>query len=129
MAKLYARDNLAGSAGTVEQGTNGSVGPPPPETEEAAYGNFIDDVQGRTEVLRENIHRDVKSRAARPLRQTYNGKTLPSGVLGKAIQQKWVWLYRRAHIPWTQGVGPGQQLRTLNENQLQLMWRILKEEA
>ena len=129
MAKLYARDNLAGSAGTVEQGANGSVGPPPPETEEAAYGNFIDDVQGRMEVLRENIHREVKSKAARPLRQVYNGKTLPRGVLGTAIQQKWVWLYRRAHIPWTQGVGPGQRLRTLNEDQLQLMWRILKEEA
>ncbi len=130
MAKLYARDNLAGSAGTVEQGANGSVGPPPPETEEAAYGNFIDDVQGRMEVLRENIHREVKSKAARPLRQVYNGKTLPRGVLGTAIQQKWVWLYRRrAHIPWTQGVGPGQRLRTLNEDQLQLMWRILKEET
>ncbi len=121
-AERYAKDHL-GVAGTTAQGENGSVAPPAPETDETSDGEFIDNVQGRMESLRKSIGKEVRARAARQLRQEH-GMGFPQRLLGPEIQKRWMWLYRKAGIPWRQDV-----LKTLDEDRLHLMWRILKEEA
>lgn len=126
-AQRYAKDSFA-NADTATQSENGTIDPPPSESEEPTYEEFIDDIQGRMDVLRKNIVKEVKTRAARQLRQEYNGPFPPS-LLGPEIQKTWVGLYQKAGIPWNSRVRSGQRLQALNEDQLRLMWRILKEEA
>ena len=126
-AERYARDHFA-NAGTIEQSENGPVAPRPPEAEEPTDEEFIDNVQGRMDAFRESIGAALKARAARQLRQEHNG-TVPKGLLGPAIQKTWVWLYQKAGIPWNSRLRSGQRLQALDEDQLRLMWSILKEEA
>ena len=126
-AEKYAKDHFV-NAGSTAQSSNGPGAPPPEETEEPTDDEFIDDVQGRMDALKKSIGTEVRARAARQLRQEHNG-TFPKELLGPMIQQTWVWLYRKADLPWPRGVRQGQRLQALDENQLRLMWRILKEEA
>ena len=126
-AERYARDHFA-NAGTIEQSENGPVAPRPPEAEEPTDEEFIDNVQGRMDAFRESIGAALKARAARQLRQEHNGN-VPKGLLGPAIQKTWVWLYQKAGIPWNSRLRSGQRLQALDEDQLRLMWSILKEEA
>ena len=126
-AEKYAKDYF-GVAGPAAQSENGPVAPPTPETEETTDGEFIDNVQGRMETLRKSMVKEVKARAARQLRQD-NGGTFPKELLGPAIQECWVWLYRKAGIPWRLHVRLGQRLKALDEDQLRKMWHILREEA
>ena len=124
----YAKDHFA-KTGNTAQSENGPVAPPPPEAEAPTdEEEYIDDVQGRENALRESIGKEVKKSAARQLRQEHNG-TFPRNLLGQAIQKTWVRLYQRAGIRWTPGVRPGQRLQTLREDRLRLMWRILEKEA
>lgn len=127
MAEIYAKEHF-GMADPAAQTENGPVAPPVSETAEKADGEFIDNVQGRMETLRKSIGKEVRARAARQLRQD-NGRRFPKELLGPTIQECWVWLYRKAGIPWRHSVRPGQRLKALDENQLRQMWRILKEEA
>ena len=78
--------------------------------------------------LQKNLNKQVKSKAARRLEQTY-GKQFPKDQLGPEIQKIWTWLYQGAGFPWRSGVRPGDRLKTLNEDQLGRLWRILNEEA
>ena len=125
-AEKYAKDHFA-NAGNIEQSENGPVAPPS-EIVGPTDDEFIDNVQERVDALRQSIGKEVRARAARQLRQEYNG-TFPKGLLGKVIQETWVWLYRKAGIPWNPRVRSGQRLQTLDEDQLRLMWRILKGEV
>ena len=127
-AERYAKDHFA-NAGITAQSDNGPVAPLPTETDEPTDDEeFIDDVQGRMDASKKSIGAEVRARAARQLRQEYNG-TFPKELLGPTIQKTWVWLYRKAGIPWYSGVRQGQRLQALDEDQLRLMWSILKEEA
>ena len=126
-AERYARDHFA-NGGTSTRIESGSVASPPQEPEEPINEGFIDNVQGRMGALKTSIGKEIKARAARQLRKEHNG-VLPRELLGRAIQNKWVWLYKRADIPWYAGVRQGQRLQALNEDQLRLMWRILTEEV
>ena len=126
-AEKYAKDHFANPSITTKS-ENGPVAPPAREPKAPTDEEFIDNVQGRMEALRESIGATVRAKAARELRQEYNG-TFPKELLGSSIQKTWVWLYRKASIPWIPGVRQGQRLQALAEDQLRLMWRILKEEA
>ena len=118
-AKKYAEEHL-GATGVIPKA-------PAPSVPVADEG-FIDDVQGRMETLRKNIVKHVKKRAASQLRQTF-GVNFPKDLLGPEIQKTWTWLYQEAGIPWRSGVRPGDHLKTLNEDQLRRLWRVLNEEA
>ena len=61
----------------------------------------------------------------------WSGLTVARGrkAAGMAGMRSGVRLYRKAGIPWYSGVPQGQRLQVLDEDQLRLMWRILKEEA
>ncbi len=126
-AERYAKDNFANAA-TTAQSDNGPVAPLQTETYEPTDKELIDDVQGRMDAFRKSIGAEVRARAARQLRQEHNG-TFPKELLGPTIQDTWVWLYRTAGIPWYPNVRQGQRLQALDEDQLRLMWGILKEEA
>ena len=80
------------------------------------------------DALKKSIGTEVRARAARQLRQEYND-AFPKELLGPTIQNIWVWLYRKAGIPWYSGVRQGQRLQALDEDQLRLMWRTLREEV
>ncbi len=89
-------------------------------------GGFIDDVQGRTETLRKNIDRGVKRRVYTKLSKEY-GKNPPRDILGQEMQDAWTGLYRKAGISWRNGVRPGAMLKSLNEDDLRRLYRILEE--
>ena len=116
-AQEYARDHL-GATDRMPKAASPSVA----VTDEG----FIDNVQGRMETLRKNIVKGVKAKAASQLRQA-SGGSIPSDSLGQEIQETWMWLYREAGVPWRQGMGSGNQLKTLNEDQLLRLSHILNE--
>ena len=127
-AEKYAADHF-GTVAPAVQSQNESAVLLPQDTTDPIVEQFIDDVQGRANALRQSIGEAVKKRAAQQLRQEHSG-TFRKELLGPTIQDTWIWLYGKARIPWKRDVKPGQQLQVLNEDQLRKMWQILsKEEA
>ena len=108
-----------------QQVANGS---PPQADADLPDKDLIDDVQGRSRTLQANIVKRVKQRAANKLRKEYGNK-LPKDILGEEIQNSWMWLYRTGGIRWRSGVRPGDMLKSLNEEQLRNLLRILDEEG
>ena len=114
-AQEYAREQLGGIEEEPEV-------PSPPLAD--TYEDFIDNVQERTETLRQNIAKKVNAKAARQLRQAL-GTNFSKEHLGPEIRKTWRSLYQVAGIRWRTGVRPGDLLKTLNEDQLRKLWSIL----
>ena len=86
--------------------------------------------KGRMDTLRKRIGAAVKARAVWQLRQEHNG-AVPRELLGKEIPKTWGMAFTgRPASDGTPLVRPGQQLQTLNEDQLRRLWSIFqKDEA
>ena len=117
-AQEYAREYLGRTEVTPKE-------PPPSAVTDEV---FIDNVQGRMEMLRKNIVKGVKAKATKQLQQEFGGD-FSKEHFRTEIPRIWMLLYKKAGIPWRSGVQSGDRLKTLDEDQLRRLLHILNEEA